>query len=512
MNEQNVKITPELVLETAKRRRWVILIPLTLSIIVGIYMAIVLPKVYEARTLILIEPQRVPQNYVQSIVTEAPGERINTIAQQIMSRTNLEKIISDFGLFAEPERANMYMEDKVDSLRKRISVDVIQDRRGADAFTIQYRDSEPIRVMKVANGLAMYFINENIKVRETQASGTSEFLEAELESMRVRLEQLEEKIKEYRRTNMGELPEQLETNLRILDRLQETLTDRQEGLRQARMRLADLNAQAAIRPQQVFVIGGDGSAGGGRSIQDLKSELENMRSRYTQEHPDIIRLKKMIAEMEANQQDGGPSENGLDNLPQPLRRQIFEVRNEIQLIEREIDKSKLQIADYERRIEVTPKREQELLSLRRDYQNIQASYDSLLARKLEADIAVNMERKQKGEQFRIIDPARQPERPVEPNMLKLFAIVMLAGLGLGGGGAFLLEYFNSTFRKADEIENFLHVPVLATIPGLLSKKKLLLVRLNNICSVAFLAVAVGLMGIFGFICARGPELAMSVVK
>ena len=509
MNEQNVKITPELVLEVAKRRRWVILIPLCLAIILGIYLSFVLPKVYEARTLILIEPQRVPQNYVQSIVTEAPGERINTIAQQIMSRTNLEKIISDFGLYAKPEHAKMYMEDKIDSLRKRISVDVTQDRRGADAFTIQYRDNDPKRVMKVANGLAMHFINENIKARETQASGTSEFLEAELELMRIRLEELEEKIKEYRRTNMGELPEQLETNLRILDRLQQTVADRQEGLRQARTRLADLNGQAANRTQQVLVLGGSRGGEGARSLPDLKIELENLQSRYTEQHPDIIRLKKTISEMEAA---GSGSENDVSRLPPALRRQILDVQHEIQAIEREIDKAKSQIADFERRIEVAPKREQELLSLRRDYQNIQASYDSLLARKLEAEIAVNMERKQKGEQFRIIDPAREPERPIEPNMLKLFAIILLSGIGLGGGGAFLLEYFNSSFRKADEIERFLNIPVLATIPGLLSKRKLLLVRLNNICSVAFLVIAGGLIGVFGFICTRGPEFAIALVK
>lgn len=505
MNEKAIKITPEFILELAIRRRWVILAPFCLALIIGIVLALVLPKKYQASTLILIEPQRVPQNYVQPIVSSEASDRINTLSQQIMSRTNLEKIISDFNLFSGPEQANIYMEDKVNSLRKCIKIDITRDRKGSDAFSISFKGKDPQKVMRVTNALATSFIDENLKVRESQALGTSDFLDSELKSMRQRLEQVEEKIKDYRKSYMGELPEQLDTNLRILDRLQEDLNDRQQSIREARVRLAELNS-ASSRSQQVVVIGNEQQRpGDGASLEELKAQLETLSARYTEMHPDILRLKKQIAEMEAKQQSEAADNNQghfavSAHLPPELRRQIYEARREIEVAEGEIESLKKQIGGYQKRVEDTPKREQELLGLRRDYQNIQASYDSLLSRKLEADIAVNMERKQKGEQFRIVDPARVPQKPVEPDMRKLFLAVVAAGLAIGGGTAFLLDYVNTSFRKPDEIESMYELPVLTAIPTLLQPRQLMLRKLNDMASIAFAGLTMACLAVFAFVC------------
>ncbi len=219
-------ITPDQIIEIILRRRWYIILPFIVSMIAGIFYTTTLTKVYEARTLILIQAQRVPENYVQAIVDSDTSSRLNTLSQQIMSRTNLEKIIKDFRLFAEPQYENVFMEEKIESLRRKISIDITRDRRGADAFSISYRGGEPEKVMKVANGLARYFIDENLKVREAQAFGTSDFLDDELNNMRLKLEEVEEVLKQYRSRYMGELPEQLETNLRILRPASRTI-DRQ---------------------------------------------------------------------------------------------------------------------------------------------------------------------------------------------------------------------------------------------------------------------------------------------
>jgi polysaccharide chain length determinant protein (PEP-CTERM system associated) len=506
MNENALKITPEFILELAIRRRWLILVPFCLALILGIVLAFILPKQYQASTLILIEPQRVPQNYVQSIVSSDASDRIDTLSQQIMSRTNLEKIISDFNLFSDPRHAKIYMEDKIKSLGERIDVNVTRDRRGADAFSISFKGENPQTVMLVTNALATSFIDENLKVRESQALGTSDFLDAELNSMRQRLEQLEEKIKEYRKSYMGELPEQLDTNLRILDRLQEDLNDRQQIIRDARVQIAELNS-AVSRSQQVVVIGNaQQRSDDGASVEELKSQLETLNSRYTQKHPDILRLKKLIAEMEAKRLSDAADNNHQGrssvsaHLPPELRRQVFEARREVQVAEGEIESLKKQIADYQKRVANTPKREQELLGLRRDYQNIKASYDSLLSRKLEADIAVNMERKQKGEQFRIVDPARVPAKPVAPDMRKLFLMVVAGGLAVGGGVAFLLEYVNTSFRKPDEIESLYDLPVLTAIPTILQPRQLMLRKLNDMASIAFTALTMACFAAFAFVC------------
>ena len=151
------------------RRRWLMIIPFCLAMIIGIYLAVTLPRIYQSSTLILVRPQRVPESYVQSIVTTDIESRISTISQQIMSRTSLEKIIDQFNLFMEPENDNMFAEDKIASLRKRISVKVMRERRDADAFSSSFKDKDPEKVMSITNALATYFINENLKQREAQA-------------------------------------------------------------------------------------------------------------------------------------------------------------------------------------------------------------------------------------------------------------------------------------------------------------------------------------------------------
>lgn len=517
MSETQFKITPEMAVDIVLRRRWVIMVPFSLALIVGIYFALVLPRIYEAKTMILVEGQRVPQNYVQSVVTEDTAQRITTISQQILSRTNLEKTIKDFNLFSGENASRMYIEDKVASLRERISVDVIRDaRRATEAFTISFKDRNPEKVMQVANGLATYFIDENLKARESQAIGTSTFLEAELETMRLRLEQLEEKIKEYRKTNMGELPEQLETNLRILERLQADLNERQQSLRDARSHLSELNSQATSREPSVVVISGNQQANQeNASPAELRSQLEALQSRYTDKHPDIQRLKKQIADLETKASENAAQNgaSGLSNrIPFEMRQQISEAQREVQLIEGEIEALRVQISDYQTRVENIPKREQELLGLRRDYENIQTTYESLLSRKLEADIAVNMERKQKGEQFRIVDPARVPQRPIEPNLKKLFLFTIAGGLGLGLGLALLLEFGIPSYRRPDEIEAQYELPVLVSIPRLLRPKQLFLKKLDFAASITYSAAIFVLLGLLGFISLAGSDSAIDAFK
>jgi uncharacterized protein involved in exopolysaccharide biosynthesis len=196
------------------KRRWLMIIPFCLALIVGIYLALTLPKIYEASTLILVEPQSVPSNLVREIVSTDIDSRITTIQQQILSRTNLEKIIARFKLFSKPGSEDMFMEYKVASIRQRIAVNVSRSKRGPNTFSVSFEDSNPETAMKIANGLATLFIDENLKIREAQALGTSDFLQDELQTMRTRLVAVEEKLRTYRERHRGELPEQLDGNQR----------------------------------------------------------------------------------------------------------------------------------------------------------------------------------------------------------------------------------------------------------------------------------------------------------
>ncbi len=487
-------IKPEQIIEIILRQRWYIIIPFCLSMMAGIYFALTLPKVYSASTLILLQPQRVPANYVQSIVSVDLDSRINTLSQQILSRTNLEKIIHEFQLYSGPNFEKMFMEDKIGSMRKKIIVDVTSTRRNTNAFSISFKGKNPEKTMKVTNALANYFIGENLKTREAQAMGTSDFLNDELSIMRKRLEEVEQALKDYREKYMGGLPEQLESNLRILDRMQEQLGERRQNLADAKNRLIEI--ENGISQAQSLQPTGEIGTGDTLNLDQLNAQLKQLKTRYTDQHPDIIRLKERIADLE--KEPKVPVHN------RPVHnRQMEDIKREIKTLEGDILAIQKQINIYENSVEETPKREQELLSLRRDYDNINENYNSLLERKLEAELAVNLEKKQQGEQFRILDPAKMPQRPSEPDMKKLFMIFIAAGLGIGGGLVFLLEYLDTSFRKADDIESYLDLPVLATVPVVLHPQNVRMKRLNQALSIFSVIMAIVLLAGFTLVSLKG---------
>jgi len=531
--QQSTPINPKYIWGLLLKYRWYVIIPFCLSMTAGIYLGLTLPRKYQSETLILIQPQKVPANYVQTIVSSDIESRISSISQQILSRTNLEKIIDEFKLFTASGSENMFIEDKIESLRKRIKVNVTRDqRRDADAFTISFVGENPQTVMRVVSALGNYFIDENIKSRETQAVGTSDFLEEELVSIRNHLERLEENLKKYREQYMGALPEQLETNLRILENLQMQINTKQMALLDAKNRLALLESQIAAdsqlqenNRQEVQVKMEQASADSVR-LDTMQAKLADLKSKYTGRHPDVVRLEKEIADFQVKMEKEplpapmesrparAPSQVDLyiANQREAQARQLNETKVDIAGLTGEIRRLAEQLKVYQKRVEDTPKREQELMSLRRDYQNVKQSYDSLLNRKLEAQIAVNMEKKQKGEQFRILDPARLPKKPVEPDMKKIFLIALAAGLGIGGGLIFLREYYDSSFKKIDEVEKYLEIPVLTAIPALNKPGDLKWRRLNMIASSIFALVSATLFAGLSFITISGIDQALELIK
>lgn len=513
--ESSQKLNPEQILRLIIRKRWFLLIPFCLSLLAGIIYSILVPRIYTAETLILVEPQRVPDDYIRAVVAGDVESRVSTIQQQILSRTNLSRIIKDFRLFDTPNGGRLYLEEKIESLRKRILVEVTRSGRRADAdsFTISFKDANPETAMKVTNAIATSFIDENLKVREEQAVGTSNFLAGELESMRARLEVLEEQLKNFRKKNMGELPEQLESNLRILDRLQEQLSERQLNLREERDNLQAIRAEIISLTSS----GGAGSVTAlktalGNEIAEHRKALEAMKAKYTQEHPDVLRMKHLIADKE--REYATLSESSDNVVPVAVNPTLANNLNELRLRERtakqtvlaltgEIEDMQKQMVNYEARVENTPKREQELLSLKRDYENMQALYNSLLNRRLEAELAANMERKQKGEQFRIVDPASLPQKPSEPDMKKMFILFVFAGLGIGGGLIFLQQMTDNTLTSLNEIESIAKLKVVATIPPILNQRDEWINKWNWRGTVACLTLSIGLLGTFAFLAFMG---------
>ncbi|MBC8441403.1 MAG: protein GumC [Deltaproteobacteria bacterium] len=487
--QQTTTLKPDQVLEIIIRRRWLILIPVCIALTAGFFYTLKAPKTYMASTTILIQPQKVPTDYVQSIVTADPQQRINTISQQILSRTNLEKIINQFGLFQDKE--NMYPEDKINSMRERVVVTQTSSRyQSTEAFVVSFTGGNPEIVMQVANKLAGFFMDENLKAREIQAIGTSDFLESELEKIKVKLEDREKEIAAYRAKHMGGLPGELETNLRTLDRLQLQYSDDLNTLRDTQNDVALLKTQISrLREMEQTgreALQADGTLAGMQILSPLeqqyeqeKRQLDEFLVKYTTQHPEVIKLTKSVADLkkkvekEKQEKDkvtpGSLNTSTLSSNNTVLFQHELTLRqmeNEINNLKANIQKIKKTMQVYQKRVEDTPKREQELQSIQRDYNNIKESYNSLLARRLEAELAVNMEKKQKGEQFRILDYARLPEKPISPDVRMLFMLSLAIGFGLGGGAIFLLEFLNPTLRREEQIETEIGLPILASIPPL----------------------------------------------
>jgi len=496
-NSQNqaVSLKPEQILEIVIRRRWIIILPLCIFLTLGLLYSLTAPKTYEAHTTILIQPQKVPSGYVQSIVSTDIRRRIDTISELILSRTNLEKIINEFGLFQDSQ--SMYLEDQILAMRNRISVrQNSQTGGGTEAFSISFKyEDNPDLVKNIVNKLASLFMDENLKARESQAMGTSEFLESELEKIKRKLEFREQVLTEYRSKHLGGLPDELETNLRTLDRLQLQHTDSLNALRDTQNAVALLKNQISTIKETVqntkATIQQDGTiveapvlSIAQQQYELEKRKLDDLLLKYTPKHPEVIRLTKNVKKLKTKIEEE-KEENSKDHLDDntletvdtssvpPRNSVLFQHEYNLKQLEKEVLNIKKNIREikkttkiYQKKVEETPKREQELLSIQRDYNNIRESYNSLLARRLEAELSVNMEKKQKGEQFRIVDYARLPEKPISPDVRMIFIFSIAIGLGIGGGIIFLIEFLNPAIRSTEQIENEIGLSILASIPSL----------------------------------------------
>jgi uncharacterized protein involved in exopolysaccharide biosynthesis len=250
----------------------------------------------------------------------------------------------------------------------------------------------------------------------------------------------------------------------------------------------------------------------------LKAHLASLEARYTQRHPDVVRLKKKIADLEAKEQSTPkkaeviPENTAFIEAERGMVNQLREIDLQIQNLKAETVQLNAQSKQYEALVENTPKREQELLSLNRDYDNIRQTYNSLLNRKLEAELAVSMERKQKGEQFRILDSAKVPMKPFKPDMRRIFLMSVLLGLAVGCGLAYVREIMDTSFRRPEDIEDFLHVPVIASLPFTYNAKEIRSMKRKKILSVVAVGLSFIILAVLIVVSSKGVEGTIELIK
>jgi len=516
--------TPDDYLRMAWRRRWLIVIPL---IAIGASTAVVaafLPNQYRASTSILIIPQRVPEDFVQSTVTAQLGERLNVITQQILSRTRLERIIQEFNLY-ERERQRLIMEDVVEGMRRDIavSIDSPSRRRGdPTSFRISFESQEARTAMRVTERLASLFVQENLEDRSLMADQTNQFLQGQMEEAKRRLVEQEKRLQEFRQRNNGQLPDQVQSNLSLLQSTQTQLQGVIEGGNRDRDRLQLLEknlaellqAGPASVPAPAPISGPDGVPVGtaAQQLENARASLRILELRLKPDHPDMGRAKRLIAELEAKaeaevlQQPLSTQSPAAPVIPvdrnmmariEALRREMQEVQQRLESGRREAARLQLAITSHTSRVQAAPALESQMSELMRDYATVQQSYTSLLRKSEESQMAVNLERRQIGEQFRIIDGARLPERPVSPDRVRINLMGILGGLAFGLGLVALLEYKDTSLKNDDDVVTTLSLPVLAVIPLMTNaterrasrRKKLLLAASASVfCMVVAAAV------------------------
>ena len=460
-------------LEIAWRRKWFIIIPLLVVMPITIALCFLLPKIYRASTTILVIPQNVPDSFVKSTVTMNPSEYLNVLSQEIMSRTRLEKIIHELSLFQEEFIDKIPMEKIIDLIRKNIEIDVHSHSsrtRGVSSFTISYLGKDPHTVALTANRLASLFIEENLKSREQQAKKTTDFLTSELNKLKVILEEQEKKTSKFKQHYLGSLPEQREANLRMLDQLilqRQRITEELNDVENRKILLQQqlLQSESFLSPasdeQRVFPVSSLQAR-----INNIKRRITELQNKYTDNHPDVISAKTELQKLMAQSHSGNTeTQEETDNaLEGEINQQLFSLNLEIKTLKNEDRIIKGKIADYQSRVEMAPKLEQQLASLTRDYQNTKSAYDGLMKKCLEAEQAEKLEINQQGEQFKVLDPAKVPHKPFKPNQPKIVVIGFMLALGLGGGLVVLLEYLDQSFYSVKDLESYLGLPVLASIP------------------------------------------------
>ena len=470
-------------------RRWLIAACLVAGWAIGTTVGWVLPPKYRSETVILIEQQKIPEHYVEPNITNDLQQRLQNMSEQILSRTRLLEVIKKFDLYggnAGPRDPDAL----VGRMRKDIKIDLITAEGRLSAFKVSYSATNPQVAREVTQALTSLFINENLEDRQQLAEDTTSFLQSELDEARHNLSEQEERLREFRTQHVGELPEQLQSNLQILGGLQIQLQAANDTLNQTEQR--NLYLRSLLRQYQTFEA--PSAADGGPStaptaqaqLAALRAQLAEMQGRYTGRYPDILRVKQQIAELEAQQiRDASSSTANSDTavkssaLPVDESSPMIQLRSELKANEFQVQSEKARIArlegqveTYQARLNAMPERDQQAAAVTRDYDQSRTYYETLLSKKLQSEMATNLEKRRQGEQFRMIDPPNLPTRPYWPNRLAFSIGGLATGLAIGLALAMLLDFFKPRLMQQSELAEFVGGGYVLALPVFTSEQEL----------------------------------------
>lgn len=469
---ENGTLRPQDILAIAKRRKRALILPFVTIFIITSAIALLLPPIYKSSSTILIEDQEIPAEYIQTTVTSLVEKRLQEIKQKIMSTTRLQEIIDRYELYTDLKK-NKTNEEIIDKMRddialELISAEVIDKRTGRNtnatvAFTLSYEGkNDPVKVQRVASVLASLYLDENIKVRERQVREASVFFEEEKNRIEQSINGIETNISSFKERHNNELPEMIQMHIQDIHATEINIERGMEQLRGFKEREAYLLSEIAqVSPQMADQ----------EKLSLLKLELNRLSALYSDQYPDIVHLKKEIAEIERHQPGGGSAKMSGSGAGRPTNPAYITLNSQLSGVRAEIASVKQQVATYEGRItklrgyiSAAPVVEQEYRKLLMERDGLKRKYDDLMQKFMEAQVAQGLEKEQKGERFTLIDPALLPEKPYKPNRLVIFLIGIVLGMGCSVGLVAVLEFSDDTIRDAVAFNTATRIPVLSVIP------------------------------------------------
>ena len=469
-----------------KRRRYLAVCVFTLALAAAASFVYSLPDIYSATATVLVN-QNAAQQAAAGSGGAAQDNRLDSVSEAVLSRSRLLDLITRYDLYP--------------GLRTRISIDTVLDQMRRDirlerkageqqwgqdptfAFTLSYQGWAPQTVAQVTNALASSYVDENNRMQARQASETADSLAAQLTEIKQKLDSQAQKVNAFEGSHMGELPQQQEANLSTLQQLNTQLHETGESLAQALQRRETLLKQM--------------TDSGDADLAQLQQELASLRTRYTDMYPDVVRVKSQIAALEHAQASQGTGAKPLS----PMQQQYQSLEAEIKSYRQEENRVRGQIVAYQSRVDNVPLRAQQLQALTQGYSETQDVYSSLLKRYEQARLA-EAPQAGPGTQYRVLEPAVAPTDSSGPARKRLLLMSLVLCLGLAAVAVFIAEQFDTSFHNIDELRMFTQVPVLVSVPRIITQGDIWRRRMRfgtaAVSLVLALCIAVGVSHFLGY--------------
>lgn len=460
-----------------RRHWWIIPVCVLVGGTAGVLAALKLPKKYTSETLVLVAKPMVPVEYVKPVVTEDLNQRLASMKEQILSRTRLEPVIEKFGVY-QADQNKVPMEELIDRLRKAIEISPLDAMPGTQdrsmpGFHVSVTFNNPQIAQQICTEITSMFMEQNSRALEQQASRTNTFISQQLDEAKSKLDAQDAKLAQFKRQYLGSLPEEEQANLNLLTSLNTQLEANTQALSRAQQ---DKAFNESLLSQQVASLKASQAGQNPQTLDDqlrmLEDQLTNLESRYTAEHPDVIKTKKLIEELQKRMAEAPKAGNSAGRVqakaesPEIQQLRAHSRQDEISIAD--LTKRQGQIQDQIRilqgRVQASPMVEQQLKELTRNYQSALDFYNDLLKKRESSAMAKDLAHQQEGEQFRVLDPPNLPVTPSFPKKGYFAGGGVAAGFALSLAILYILMVTDKTLHTERDIELHLKLTVLAAVP------------------------------------------------